>query len=158
MKEQSKDSSSTDNLLQLYSILFDKFNQEGDGIWNRFNIMFTINTAILGGLVYIYFLESSPPWRIEILIGLCIVGLLLAVWSLHVLKRLWFWHDHWRNLLAEMETTFPSDNSWPQPHKGMIEKGNRLRRVWVLRYTQPFLLVLIAAWSLLLILLVGKYL
>jgi len=37
-------------VIELYGILFAKFNQEGDGYWRRFNIMIGINLALFGAV------------------------------------------------------------------------------------------------------------
>ena len=100
------------HLMDLYGILFEKFNQEGDGIWERFNIMVGINIALFGGFVYIFFAEPRPTLWCVISLLLALVGVLLTSWSIFVLDQLWLWHEYWRDVLIQIEESFPRNEGW----------------------------------------------
>lgn len=146
-------------LVELYGILFTKFNQEGDGIWNRFNIMFAISVAIFGGVVYVYFANPRPTlWR-QISVGLSTGGLLSTIWSIYVLGRLRLWHQHWRNMLKEIEQAFPEREGWVKPHWQLppsLKRDPKMAGRWPPPYTQVFFYILAIAWVTLLVLLLTR--
>lgn len=99
------------NLLTLYTMLFTKLNQEGDGIWSRFNIVIGINLAIFAGAGYIMF---TDPFKTiffvgQLLVILCICGTVINLWSWYVFRQLWWWHTYWYDQLIIIEKKFPSN-------------------------------------------------
>ena len=76
-----------EQLMTLYGILFAKLNQEGDGIWGRFNILVGLNLALFAAFGYLCSGGNSrlEMWR-EIAMSLSFGGLLLSCWSFHVLR------------------------------------------------------------------------
>lgn len=132
-----------DSILSLYEIVFTKFNQEGDGIWGRFNIVLALNLAIFAGVALICFADRRPiHWRL--LAGsLSVGGLLTSIWSLYVLHRLWASHRRWRERLEEIQKNFPS---------GWVTPVGPSRSTWIGRFglTQPYLVLFAIAWALLL--------
>ncbi|MCK4797526.1 MAG: hypothetical protein KAT05_09105 [Spirochaetes bacterium] len=145
-------------LVELYGILFTKFNQEGDGYWGRFNIMVGINIMIFGGFIYVYSANPRPTLWHEINMGLSVGGLFLAIWSIYVLDRLRKWHEHWRKMLFQIEGSFPDSKGWVKPHwllPETLKKDPKIIRFP--GYAIPFFLVFAAAWVILLVLmLMGK--
>jgi hypothetical protein len=100
-------------ILSLYAIVFTKFNQEGDGIWGRFNIVLALNLAVFAGVALICFADRRPiHWKI-LAIALSLGGLLISLWSLWLLNRLWDSHWHWRECLEKIQERFPA--SWVKP-------------------------------------------
>ncbi len=137
------------SLISLYSILFTKLNQEGDGIWSRANMLFVWQ----GGLtsVYVYTLSHKSDFAAGyffVLLGTSIIGALLSVWSLVVMNRLWGWHHHWITQLKEIEATFPEQKGWPKP----LSKGHDKAAIEdkaTFNSHKPFFLALVMVWSVL---------
>src|SRR5262245_37160536 len=131
---------------RLYELLWAKLNQEGDGIWARFNILVGLNAGLLAAFTFFFASESRHPlWR-EFTVGISVLGVLLSSWSLLVLNGLWAWHRHWKSQLAMLEARFPRD--WPTPHKTR-PSGLPLWR-GAPGSTQPIFFVLVIAWAVLL--------
>jgi hypothetical protein len=135
--------------IELYGILFTKFNQEGDGIWARFNMMLGTNLGLFAAFGYSLRGDSGMPKAVPGLI--CLAGLVTAMWSCYVLARLWKWHQHWRDQLTFLERSFST--RLPRPHVDSpkwyrVDPGasEAWRRPG---YTQPFLWVVVAAWAVL---------
>lgn len=147
--------------LELYTLLFGKHNQEGDGIWARFNIVIGVNAALLGIVSYIYSAKPRPVmWR-DICTVLSLAGCLISLWALYVLHQLWLWHEHWRNLCQRIEQSFPNRPEWPRPHTELprgLTRELHLNLQWLLPYTQPFIVVFVALWIGAFVLLVTKQL
>lgn len=161
MKQPSKKTPISADLglrLKLYSILFTKFNQEGNGIWARFNIVIGINLLFFSWFGYVYFHRNDVPniWH-NICIGISLGSFIISVWSIYVQKRLWYWHTHWRNMLIKIENFFPNKEGWVKPHwqlpPGLGRDPGLSQTFWPPQYTLPFLYVLAIAWGVLLILL-----
>jgi hypothetical protein len=158
----AKNSDDLNYLFAIYQLVFEKHNQEGDGIWNRFNVMIGINVAMLGVFAFIYSSNARPiHWR-ELGIGICIVGLSVCFWSLYVLKNLWLWHEHWRDKCRLIEANFPSYAPWVRPHTEIHEKKlvvsiSMVRRS-ITAYTQPFLLIFSLLWIAIIVLLFIRWL
>ena len=62
----------------LYEILFTKLNQEGDGIWGRFNILVAINFALFAGFGYVCLRTDRPKAWYVIGWAICVVGVLFS--------------------------------------------------------------------------------
>lgn len=140
------------DLIQLYEIMNEQQKYEGSGIWERFNIMFSVNIVIFG-LVAFVFTNHPPYWKIIIVI-MSSLGFLLSLWSIYVLQRLWLWHIHWKKILTEMEEGFPDVPYWPRPFSKrpayLIKKKNWFTTV-LLSYTQPFFVIICCIWLILLL-------
>lgn len=149
--------------LTLYGIIFQKFNQEGDGIWSRFNVMASINLALLSAFGYLHFRENSSD-RLGMMLALCVAGLIISAWSSFVLIRLWSWHQIWRENLVEIEKGFPKSAGWATPHLSLNKPRvgfigfNWKKEGWARNpgYTQPFIWILIIAWISLLVYSLGN--
>ena len=100
-------------VMKIYEILSAKLNQEGDGIWSRFNILVGINLALFAGFAFVYSRKHSAVLWWWFALGICLAGVLASIWSLYVLKKLWKWHKYWKDELVAIEEKFPSD--WPRP-------------------------------------------
>jgi len=142
-----------ENLVELYSIMLGHGQYEGSGIWDRFNIMFSVNMVLFGVVAFIF---SNQPdnWKIFIII-IGVLGVLLSLWSVYVLRRLWMWHYHWKAILRKIESGFPVHNAWPRPFSDVpqvLKKKHRWYLTWLLAYTQPFFIILATIWVLLTIL------
>jgi len=102
---------------RLYELLWAKLNQEGDGIWSRFNILVGLNLALFAGFAFFFASDPRRPlWR-EFSVGIALLGIGASVWSLLVLKGLWVWHRHWKSQLVALEEHFPKSDGWVTPHK-----------------------------------------
>jgi hypothetical protein len=142
--------------LTLYTIIFDKFNQEGDGIWSRFNIMIGINLALYAAFGFVY-LSDKKLW--ELAVSICIGGLLQSIWSIYVVSRLWTWHERWRLILQKIEESFPDRSDWIKPHGNLPSNlevdpfQSQEKSVWLSclkpYYTHVLLWLIIAGWLML---------
>lgn len=147
-------------LTNLYCALLAKSNQEGDGIWSRFNVMVGINFALFLAFVFLFQLQAPAliGGRKVLLLLVCIMGLITSVWSFHVLLRLWAWQQYWRTQLSRVEQAFPQSPGWvrsftPEGQEGQLltsDPGAK-RSLW-LGYTQPFMAIFIFGWLVLLVL------
>ncbi len=140
--------------VELYGILFTKFSQEGDGIWGRFNIMAAISLAGQTAWIYAYLEKRhAAAWQ-ELAIGISVMGVVVMIWSLHVLCRLWMWHQRWRTMLYQLEAGFPDDVRWVRPHHELeaplsFDPGmTGCDWKWwnCPGYTQPFLAAFLLLW------------
>ena len=120
---ENGDTSRLGHLVTLHTTLFTKLNQEGDGIWSRFNILVAINLALFAGFGAIRLSKEAHGEWWPVLCGLCAVGFVLSLWSWQVLQRLWIWSDYWGDELRNIE----KDAAWnlPKPMTNS-EKNKRL--------------------------------
>lgn len=173
---QSNQPPDWEHFLGIYTVLINKLNQEGDGIWSRFNMLVALNFAVFAGFGLVRLPEHycAETWRLP-LCGIAISGLLLSVWSVYCVGRLWTWHAHWIRLIrilannpqqtrstlsTVLKHTF--DKSWDGPTNGEMPEGPqreqgrsvqlRSRRSYWRTYTQPVLLFLAFAWVFVLLL------
>ncbi len=126
---------------------------EGSGIWSRFNIMFTVNIFLFGIASFIF--SSQPPYWAYFIIGLGVLGILLSLWSIYVLRKLWLWHYYWRSVLTKIEINFPKKLTYPRPFSDIpsnLKKKHRWYQTLLLAYTQPFFLILCIIWFFLILL------
>ncbi len=135
----------------MYRILFTKFNQEGDGIWARFNWMVGLNLSFFAAFGYVWLVAPVKHhyWR-EICLTLSTGGLIITSWSMYVLDRLWKWHQHWREQLKIIEGAFPEEPGWVRPHwdsSKWISFEPGLKR-WIPGYTQLFHWLFFVGWAL----------
>lgn len=141
---------------KMYEILFAKLNQEGDGVWSRFNVMLAVNLALFAGFGAVRLADGfDDSARIfhPILYGLCAGGFGISLWSFFILGRFWRYHEHWRSKLIQIELLF-DDPSIPKPlteaealtpHSVSRSKG----LIYCCAYTQPILAGFGVAWILL---------
>jgi hypothetical protein len=140
-----------EKLMALYGILFAKLNQEGDGIWGRFNILVGLNLALFAAFGYLCSGGNSrlEMWR-EIAMSLSFGGLLLSFWSFHILRTLLKWHSHWRDELRKIEKAFPASDGWVKPLNDLppwLPRPPGKPKRWPLADTEPFFLLFIVAWA-----------
>jgi hypothetical protein len=131
-------------IMELYGEVNDTQRYEGEGIWNRFNILVTLHMVLFGVVSFIY---SQLPEQRTIVGVLSVSGAILAAWGFYVLRRLWLWHAHWKDNLRKLEQFFPRGLPRPfadrPPH---LVKSTAWYQTWLLAYTQPFMLVLLFTW------------
>jgi len=143
--------SSTD-LVYYYGYLLGQLQYEGSGIWNRFNIMITLNGSLFGIVAFSY---DKLAEKEKYLFILCfsLIGLFFSAWSLYVLKKLWIYHYHWKDQIAELELSLPKNWIRPVSRKVNADKprkaANREIKAWLYCYTQPFFIILIVTWLIL---------
>ena len=77
-----------DYVLKLYEIAHQSQQYEGDGVWNRFNVLLTINTFFVGFLTFTY--EQISFW-LSVVIALS--GVVINLLGLRSMYRLWKWHE-----------------------------------------------------------------
>jgi len=164
---EKKDKNSTANqltqnldaLVELYCALLAKSNQEGDGIWSRFNAMVSINFGLFAAFVFVF--QTDKPqlelYRPLFLILICGIGIVTSIWSFYVLLRLWGWQQYWRNQLTKVEQGFPKSSEWARSFSPKGEEARLLlndpgvnRSLWF-GYTQPFIAIFVIAWIVLLV-------
>jgi hypothetical protein len=97
---------------RLFELSMTKLNQEGDGIWNRFSILITLNLAFMGA----YFGLTRPATDIGYLSAEFffaplhgLVGMFVSIYSYIAIRRLWMWHEHWLNNCKQIEELLPSE-------------------------------------------------
>lgn len=145
------------NLLELYVVLLNKSNQEGDGIWSRFNILVALQGALFAGYAYVstHLRDFNVP-IFDMLALICVAGILTSGWSFYVLNRLWAWQQYWRIQLACVERGFPDAPHWPRPFSPkspddrLLNTDPGVKRSLHLGSTQPFMTLIFLAWALLL--------
>lgn len=147
-----KGSSKADRIIMQYSIVQEVQKYEGEGIWGRFNIMLSTNTILMAAIGFFY---SSKPsyWSVLVLVT-SIGGLLHSFWALYVLRRLWLWHGHWKEVLVNIEARFPDYLEKPLTCRPVYLRRSRNGR-WsslFLAYTQPFIIVMSLIWLTMIIL------
>jgi len=144
--EKMETKKNIDYYLQIYDQVHETHRYEGNGIWSRFNIMISLNMILFGLLT---FLKNQKMFIIII----CVVGILLCLWAIYVLYKLWTWHVHWCNTLKEIECLFPE--KFPKPFSKIpdkLKKSNIFRgKPLFFAYTQPFLFIFCLLWAFLLI-------
>ena len=130
---------------EIYGIVHETHRYEGNGIWNRFNILVSLHMVLFGAAAFIY--SSPQPGARTLLTILSVAGCLLSLWAVHVLRRLWLYHGYWKDWLVQLEHTFPL--GLPRPFSSRpprLNKGSTWYRSWFLAYTQPFMFVLFLVW------------
>lgn len=140
----------TDQVFEMYKVAHEMQRYDGDGIWSRFNILFTLNSVLLATATVA---ERFPGFLSgAVLITLCAAGAIISLWALYVLRRLWKWHDHQKQVLEDLEALLPKDlpkliSNRPENLRG--------RPKWLPPmlddHTQPFMLVMAALWLALLV-------
>ena len=90
-------------VFQMYGFMLGNIKHEGNGIWNRFNIIVGINIGLFG-IIAFFNSDQTNSWQ-EIAIGIGAVGFIHSVWSIYVLRQLWRWHEYWREALIKIEKT-----------------------------------------------------
>lgn len=141
----------TAGLLALHGSLFTKLNQEGDGIWARFNMIVATNLALFAGFGAIRLHARSDELRL-LLYAICGVGVLLCCWSVYILGRLWKWHGRWYDQLTSIERSFPV--GLPRPLTDSAGTRHKVRtafHTYTLSYTQPIMLGFAVAWLLIIL-------
>lgn len=134
------------HLLDLYRVMHETQRYEGDGIWNRFNILISANIVLLGASGFVY---SSTPQDDAAVVIVCLAtaGGFLSAWAAYVLHSLWKWHRHWIQVIRQIECTFPP--YLPRPLNIKARSGLRSRRWyrdWLLSYTQPIMYIFLVLW------------
>ena len=150
LKRQEPLKFSSTDLVYYYGYLLGQLQYEGAGIWNRFNIMITLNGSLLGLVAFAYE-KVTVQDKYLFLLFFSIIGLLFSIWSLYVLKKLWIYHYHWKDKLADVELLFPKNIPTPisgikPPNKDNGSKRNREIKAWLYSYTQPFFIMLMVLW------------
>lgn len=119
---------------------------ESDGLWSRFNIVVSVNVALI--VLAGYVIANAPDGGQVFMVLLSVAGVIDCLWSIHVLHRLWLWHDYWVSLVQSAARSLPP--GIPKLYEVMPVKPPRVRgrmRAAILRYTQPFLLVFGVVWA-----------
>lgn len=131
--------------LRVYELLWAKLNQEGDGIWSRFNIILALHLALFAG--FAFFFTADPPHRLwrEFSVGIASLGVLASFWALAVLKGLWVWHRHWKSQLVKFEEQLCDKEGWLKPQTALPEDLPFWRGAP--GATQPVFLVLLLVWA-----------
>lgn len=114
----------SDLTLEQYKLLWEKLNQEGDGIWSRFNIMTGITVALFTGFGILILQEKQTHNIYIFTVGICFLGMLNSIWSYQTLERLWSWHRYWKDCLIEIEKAFSAKQL--KPHSKQPDLGSRL--------------------------------
>ena len=147
------DSEDLEHRLTLYGIICSKHNQEGDAIWSRFNMIIALNAALLGILTLVYAANPRPAAWHEIGIVVSVFGLAADSWAFYVLHKLWYWHEHWRDTIIEMEKHLPESEGWVKPYSSIprhLQRDIGMVRHLLFAYTQPLILMFVLAWAVLL--------
>lgn len=135
-----------EDLLAIYASVSETHRYEGEGIWNRFNILVGLHVALFA--VVAFTLSSQPPGGEAFVLALSIGGGLLSLWAIYVLRRLWLWHRHWISMLRRIEGQFPEGLLRPFTERpSRLAKSDRWYQSWLLAYTQPFMIVLFVIWA-----------
>ena len=141
-----------DNIVALYQIIFTKFNQEGDGIWSRLNILVALNLAFFAAFGFVWLQSEDVPNPKIILLAICVTGFGISVWTFVILDRLWAWHNRWRHNLWIIEKSFPNKNGWATPHLKKEDfsydpQYDPYKKQLPIKFsTQPFILMFIHIW------------
>lgn len=133
------------SILDVYARVNETQQYEGAGIWSRFNILVSLHMVLFGAVAFVL---SSSSRGGRVLVGVLSVGAcFLSLWGVYVLRRLWLWHTHWKNMLQKIETMFPP--GLPRPfadRPAQLRKSSAWYQSWLLAYTQPFMLLLFLVW------------
>jgi hypothetical protein len=94
-----------EHILQLYEIANSIHQYESNGIWNRFNILMSINVFLIGSfsLVFVYATEAHG-----LLIILAVSGIFMNICGLCIIYQSWKWHQKWINKINVIESKFPN--------------------------------------------------
>ncbi|MGA2620633.1 MAG: hypothetical protein ABSF26_23670 [Thermoguttaceae bacterium] len=133
---------------RLYELLWAKLNQEGDGIWSRFNILVGLHLALFAAFGFFFATVKPHALSRAFAVGISLLGAAASLWSLLVFKGLWTWHRHWKSLLVELEKHFPTGSGWVKPHTDLPEGLPFWRGAP--GSSQPFFVVLLFVWGVLL--------
>lgn len=137
-------------LLARFDEVSELLRHEGNGIWERFNILVGLNLALFAAFGIVCLGSSRPLlWR-ELGGVICGGGVFVGMWSHYVLGRLWERHAHWRDTLLKIQNDFP--NGWEHPIDGEEQKKYKSKAARWLQFmcgnlTFPFLLVFLVAWG-----------
>lgn len=155
LAESTSADPSSDGVQEMYFFLMSMTQVEGGELWNRFNIIVSVNLVLLGAVAFV--LSSDITNLTPLLLILSLAGAAICIWSLYVLRRLWLWHSHWKACSAELEVMLPE--GLPRPitkRPTSIQKNSSWYRAWILDYTQPFMVILATLWiAIVVLLLVG---
>lgn len=129
--------------MMIYEIANNTQQYEGDGIWNRFNVLVSINVLLLGIITLIYDKENVKI-LLMIISGFSI---LMNIWGLYSLYRLWTWHNYWKEKIAEIEALLPDDlpKLFVNRPRKLKKRYSRFRVVF-LSATQPFMVFMTVLW------------
>ena len=137
--------------IELYKIAFQKLNQEGDGIWARFNYLMSVCIALAGGYVFALKELSTKPVQATVLLCISLFGLFASGWTFRTLRGLWWRHDGWARKVLEIESKFPDSPFWVKvltnPNDGASFNDRRSAKLFR-GATQPLMAVLCVGWSL----------
>lgn len=116
--------------------------------------MAAITLALFTAIGFLVFDDTRDAmWQSAALL-ICLGGLALTGWSIYVMHRLWGWHEHWRQLLQQMESGFPRARGWVQPFSsapGRLYTKPIARRWRRPAGTQPYLYAFLVTWTAILI-------
>lgn len=151
--EDKKDDIITANNIAEYIQIYEQVNEtqryEGAGIWSRFNIIVSLNIILFGVLTFVITTNLTSARLLFIVVSFA--GGMFSLWSIYVLRRLWLWHSHWKMMLQNIESKFPS--YLPRPFTSRpknLTKSTTWYQSWLLSYTQPFMFILLFMWLVLL--------
>ncbi|GAA6211570.1 hypothetical protein NBRC116602_13110 [Hyphomicrobiales bacterium 4NK60-0047b] len=146
-----KPENNTHHLLELYNLAMTKLNQEGDGVWARFNILIALNITIGAGYLYALKELSTSKLLGFALIIIALVGGFVAIVTYRTLAKLWLWHEHWKEKVRELENHFPKNDGWI----GLLGKNKKPttlnKKPIMFTGTQPIIMAFIISWKIALI-------
>lgn len=143
---------STSDIIDYYGHLIGQLQYEGSGIWSRFNIMIGLNASLFGFIAYLY--SSKLKNKEDMILIVCCAGLLFALWSIAVLKRLWLYHYHWKDKLEELDAQLPDTlvKAFTKIQHSRKKTRRSIFKTWVTSYTQPFFIIMACVWLALIVL------
>jgi hypothetical protein len=141
---------------ELYALVLTKLNQEGDGIWSRFNYLIGLNVALIG--IYFFTLKEILPIDRDLisyfLVGISLFGLFITRNTFLVLRNLWKWELHWKQKARQIERSFPPEGrllhrrsaSKPGASFSSLTRDSETKLPLLYGTTQPTVLVFGIAW------------
>lgn len=140
--------------IRLYELFLQKETHAGDGIWQRFNFLSTINLALFGAFGFMSLRESEYSEFSVMKTYVAVGGLILSLSTIASLIRLYRWRDFWHNVVKQWEESLSSDKAIDEilPYSQQaIPLPGIFRMSTLVRYTQVPMYLLTIGWCLLLI-------
>ena len=123
----------TEYLYALYFQAFSQLRHEGEAIWSRFNIMFTIDAGLLAAFAFLQHsnAQTLPLLKIIdykiVIVTLTILGIAFSLMAAMTIRQLWAWHNHWFEKAATLEAQLSIQKNAPEISIFLLAKSPKTR-------------------------------